>query len=229
MNLKIDLMIMKEMIPDPIIHNPFENVYSPSDDSFLILDFIRNNISQEFFDEIPIKDIKTILDLGTGTGIVAIYLEQLGIFQSQVYASDILLNAIKCAQMNEKRNNIENKIKYIHSDLFENFPNHLKNSFDIIIFNPPYLPSIERNEKKSIDHSWDGGIDGLKILFNFFSQVKMYLNLQKKCHVYYVCSSKTNLNELYKFIKEKGFKNKVLAKQHIFFEDIFLNRAVVLD
>ena len=212
---------------DPIILNPFEDVYSPSDDSFLILDFIRSNISQEIFDEIPINEIKNILDLGTGTGIVAIFLELLNLFPSQIYASDILQNAIKCAQMNEIRNNIENKINYIHSDLFESFPNHLKNSFDIIIFNPPYLPSIERIEKKSIDYAWDGGIDGLKVLSNFFSQVKLYLNLQKQSYIYYICSSKTNLDELYKLIKERGFKNKVLMNRHIFFEDIFLNRAVL--
>ena len=220
-------MNMKEKMSDPIILNPFEDVYSPSEDSYLILDFIRSNISQEIFDEIPIKEIRNILDLGTGTGIVAIFLELLNLFPSQIHASDILQNAIKCAQMNEKRNNIENKIKYIHSDLFESFPNHLKNSFDIIIFNPPYLPSIERIEKKSSDHSWDGGIDGLKVLSEFFSQVKIYLNRQKKCYVYYICSSKTNLDELYKLIKEKGFKNKVLMNRHIFFEDIFLNRAVL--
>ena len=220
-------MNMKEKMSDPIILNPFEDVYSPSDDSFLILDFIRSNISQEMFDEIPIKEIKYILDLGTGTGIVAIFLELLNLFPSQIYASDILPNAIKCAQMNEKRNNIENKINYIHSDLFESFPNHLKNSIDIVFFNPPYLPSIERIKKKSSDHAWDGGIDGLKVLSQFFSQVKVYLNRQKKCHVYYICSSKTNLDELYKLIKERGFKNKVLINRHIFFEDIFLNRAVL--
>ena len=218
---------MKEKMSDPIIYNPFEDVYSPSDDSYLILDFIRSNISQDIFDGIPIKGIKNILDLGTGTGIVAIFLELLNLSLSQIYASDILQNAIKCAQMNEKRNNIENKIKYLHSNLFESFPNHLRHSFDIIIFNPPYLPSIERIEKKSSDHTWDGGIDGLKVLSQFFSQVKDYLNLRKPSNIYYICSSKTNLGELYKFIKEKGFKNKVLMNRHIFFEDIFLNRAVL--
>jgi len=218
---------MKEKMSDPIIYNPFEDVYSPSDDSYLILDFIRSNISQDIFDGIPIKGIKNILDLGTGTGIVAIFLELLNLSLSQIYASDILQNAIKCAQMNEKRNNIENKIKYLHSNLFESFPNHLRHSFDIIIFNPPYLPSIERIEKKSSDHTWDGGIDGLKVLSQFFSQVKDYLNLRKPSYIYYICSSKTNLGELYKFIKEKGFKNKVLMNRHIFFEDIFLNRAVL--
>ena len=128
---------MKEKMSDPIIYNPFEDVYSPSDDSYLILDFIRSNISQEIFDGIPIKGIKNILDLGTGTGIVAIFLELLNLSLSQIYASDILQNAIKCAQMNEKRNYIENKIKYLHSNLFESFPNHLRHSFDIIILNPP--------------------------------------------------------------------------------------------
>jgi len=223
--MQIDVINMKEKICEPIIINPFDDVYSPSDDSYLFLDFIKSNISQEMFDEIPIKEIRNILDLGTGTGIIAIFLGLLNLFPSQIYATDILQNAIKCAQMNEKSNKIKKKIKYIQSNLFESFPNYLKNSFDIIFFNPPYLPSIKSIEKRTIDYSWDGGVDGLIVLSKFFSQVEMYLNNQKKCHIYYMCSSNTNLDELYRFLDQNGFKNEVLMKRHIFFEYIFLNRA----
>ena len=149
-------MNIKKKISDPIILNPFEDVYSPSDDSYLILDYIRTNISQEIFDEIPIKQIKNILDLGTGTGIVAIFLELLNLFPYQIYASDILQNAIECAQMNERRNNIDKKINFIHSDLFESFPDHLKNTFDIIIFNPPYvLLGIKLDDELLLNHQGD--------------------------------------------------------------------------
>ena len=103
------MIYMKKEILDPIIYNPFEDVYSPSDDSYMILDFIRENLSKEFFDEIPINTIKNILDLGTGTGIIAIFLRLLNAFSAQVYASDVLKNAIHCAQKNEKINKIENK------------------------------------------------------------------------------------------------------------------------
>ena len=218
---------MKEEIPDPIIENSFEDVYSPSDDTFMVIDFFRRSISEDLFDGLPIKEINNILDIGTGTGIIAIFIQSLNLPKLNIFASDILQNAISCAKLNEKNNNLKNNITFIHSDLFNSFPNYLKNSFEIVIFNPPYLPSIENSKFKSMDKTWDGGPEGLELLFRFFSQVKNYLNLQKKSHVYYVCSSATNLNKLYKFIEENGFDNIVLDKQHIFFEDIFLNRATL--
>ena len=60
-------------LPDPIIQCDFENVYTPSDDSYLIIDYFKRKINQNYFDGIKLSEIKKILDLGTGTGIIAIF------------------------------------------------------------------------------------------------------------------------------------------------------------
>ncbi len=69
-----------------------------------------------------------ILDIGTGTGYVAIYLAQSG---AQVDATDINQEALDCAQENAARNNVVVNIFY--SDLFEG----VQDTYDLIIFNPP--------------------------------------------------------------------------------------------
>ncbi|MCK4380730.1 MAG: methyltransferase [Candidatus Lokiarchaeota archaeon] len=219
-------------LPDPIIQCDFENVYSPSDDSYLIIDYFKRKINQNSFDGIKLSEIKKILDLGTGTGIIAIFFQLIKMenpnFNPEIYGSDILEDSIKCTKLNEEINKTNNQINLIHSDLFKSFPEKLKHSFDIIIFNPPYLPSsslIKENlNKQNIDYSWDGGLKGYELLIDFLTSAKIFLNLKKDHAIYCITSSRTNLIELNKLITNLGYKNRIVEKKHIFFEDIILNR-----
>ncbi|MFX1556837.1 MAG: HemK2/MTQ2 family protein methyltransferase [Promethearchaeota archaeon] len=218
---------------EPVIFEHNENVYLPSDDTYLIIDYFKDNIDDQYFDGIRLEKIQKLLDLGTGTGIIALFLQMikncLPKFNPMIYASDILKEAIKSAKKNQQNNKIEGKINFIQSNLFDSFPPSLKESFNIIIFNPPYLPSFQPNEKsinklRASDITWDGGKKGIEILTRFIKQVKNFLILKKESYIYYICSDKADLKQLYEFIYHEGFKNTILAKKHLFFEDIFLNR-----
>ena len=175
--------------------------------------------------------------MGTGVGYIALSFQIIKNiipkFKPKIYASDILEEAIKISKHNEKLNNFENEIEFIISDLFKSFPVNLKQSFDVIIFNPPYLPSFnfksESINSSKEDLSWDGGHYGYEIFVNFLDQAKDYLSLKKNSRIYYICSSRTDLKKLYTKIKSKGFKNKILEKRHIFLEDIFINRLEIYD
>jgi len=105
---------------------------------------------------------------------------------------------------------------------------NLKHSFNIIVFNPPYLPSsdfIKKNiNKMKIDYSWNGGIKGYEILIKFLNSAKDFLDLKAKHYIYVITSSRTNLLELNKIIEASGYRNEVVERKHFFFEDIILNR-----
>lgn len=199
----------------------------------MIIDYFRKNIDFNYFDGINIKEIKRILDMGTGCGIIAIFFQIIKTYNSnfdpEIFASDITEKAIKCAKSNERANNFEKEITFVQSDLFESFPDTLKNSFNIIVFNPPYLPSSkfidDSKDRAKIDYSWDGGKKGYEIFMRFLDNVKKFL--KKKSYIYYISSSRTNLALLDNHIIQKGFKNKILEKKHIFFEDIILNRLKI--
>lgn len=218
--------------PDPIISCDFENVYPPSDDSYLLIDYFKRVINYTHFDDINISEIKYILDLGTGSGIIAIFfqlLKNLNIyFNPKIYASDILEDAIKCAKTNEKANQINEEIIFLQSDLFSSFPGNLKHSFNVIVFNPPYLPSSQiinkDNNKTNIDYSWNGGIKGDETLIDFLKNAHLFLNLEKNHKIYCITSSRTNLLELNNTIANLGYENEIVEKRHIFFEDILLNK-----
>ncbi|MFX0075432.1 MAG: methyltransferase [Candidatus Hermodarchaeota archaeon] len=222
--------------PDPEIECLFEEVYKPSDDTYLIIDYLKKNINESYFDGIDVKKIKYILDMGTGTGIIALFLNEIKKrivnFSPTIFASDILENALKCAKLNEMKNNFEKSINFIHSNLFKNFPERLLNCFNIIIFNPPYLPSLNEYEftfgKNDQSISWDGGKRGTELFLEFVFQVQPFINSNKECYIYYISSSVSKFENISNEIAKSGFRNKVLKKKHVFFEDIILNRLELI-
>ena len=193
-----------------------------------MIDYFKKKIDKNYFDGIPLEEIENILDMGTGTGIIAIFFQLIRSynqkFNAKIFASDVLEEAIKCAKSNEKRNNIDEKIIFLQSDLFTSFPKTIKSKFNIIVFNPPYLPSSPNLQKKSIDHSWEGGLRGIEITLDFIRTVGEFINLDKPHYVYFISSSRSKLDALETEIKNLGFKIKQLEKVHKFFEDIILNR-----
>jgi HemK-related putative methylase len=217
-----------------LIENDYEDVYFPSDDSYLIIDYFNETLKSDQLGEKPLSSAYNILDLGTGTGIIAIFLALMkkknSKFKASIYASDILDHSIECAKHNAKLNSVQDKITFIRSDLFKDFNNDFSRSFDTIIFNPPYLPSINESEGNTtnLDTCWDGGKDGCEILSRFFGQVKPYLNLEHHPLIYYLISTASNVKRLKQVLYSSGFTTIELRKIHFFFEDIILNKAEII-
>jgi release factor glutamine methyltransferase len=101
-----------------------------------------------------------VLDLGTGSGIIAI---ALAYYRPDltVYGCDISLKALEVAAYNAKQNKCEH-IKWIHSNWFENIPKTINANntistvvaipikWDMIISNPPYIHSNDMHLQQSI-------------------------------------------------------------------------------
>lgn len=82
----------------------------------------------------------SVLDIGTGSGIIAIALAKL-IPDIKVIAIDIEEEILELAKENAKLNNVEEKIKFTTCDIFSQSADKLfaQNKFDLIISNPPYI------------------------------------------------------------------------------------------
>ena len=143
-----------------------EKTYPPREDSYLLARVVKQ-----------ISKGKTVLDIGTGTGIQAITAALNG--ARDVVATDINPDALKLAKENAKLNKV--KIEVIESDLFAK----VKGKFDLIIFNAPYLP----NEAPT-DPQWSGGKE---LIEKFLKEAKNHLTEGGK--IVYVFSSLTGLED----------------------------------
>ena len=85
----------------------------------------------------------SVLDLGTGSGCIAISLKKQNP-NWDVFASDISKDALEVAQRNAENllKDEPTPVSFLESDLFEEIPPNVK--FDIIVSNPPYIPSSEK-------------------------------------------------------------------------------------
>lgn len=97
------------------------------------------------------SDLK-ILDIGTGSGCIAISLA-LAMKFADVTAIDISTKAIEIGCENAQ--NLKAKVRFINNDIFHYCPPH--DSFDIIVSNPPYICEKEKNTMESnvLDHEPD--------------------------------------------------------------------------
>jgi len=122
-----------------------------------------------------------ILDLGTGSGNIAVSLAKF-INESQVTAVDISNPALDLARENARLHGVHEKIKFIQSDLFVSLKNSLPNpvGFDMIISNPPYIPSavvgrLPIDVQKEPVLALDGGVDGLDFYRRIIGESSAFL------------------------------------------------------
>ena len=108
----------------------------------------------------------TILDIGTGSGCIALALAK-ALPDSIVYATDISQLALKVAEENCRTNNISN-VRFVLSDIYDNMRNVF---FDLIVSNPPYIaPHYWKTLDKSVTEWEDkqaliADNEGLAVIF----------------------------------------------------------------
>lgn len=108
-----------------------KNVLIPRPETELIIDSVLENIHHD-------STIK-ILDLGTGSGAIAVTLAK-EIITAEIVATDICADALNIAKLNAKKHFAEDQITFKQSNWYENINDE---KFDFIISNPPYISYSE--------------------------------------------------------------------------------------
>lgn len=179
-----------------------ETVYIPAEDSYLLAD------------NLIIEPGDSVLEIGTGTGIVAMYASKI---TDDITVTDINFDAVELADHNFRQNNIEN-IEILFGNLFEPVKNR---KFDVILFNTPYLPTENGDViNDNLNYAFDGGLNGRKVIDKFLDEVKNHLNDHGKVQI--IQSSLSNNDETLRRLDELGFISEIAASEHYFFEDITL-------
>ncbi|WP_297470061.1 HemK2/MTQ2 family protein methyltransferase [Thermococcus sp.] len=177
-----------------------ENVYEPAEDTFLLAETVE------------VRPGERALDVGTGTGLIALLMAKKARY---VLGVDINPNAVELARKNARLNGIKN-VEFKVSDLFE----RVEGKFDVITFNAPYLPG---RPEEPIDFALVGGERGREVIDRFIAEVPDYLSAEGR--VYLVQSSITGIEETLKRFEDAGLSAEVVARKHVFFEDIVVVQA----
>lgn len=181
-------------------------VYEPAEDSFLLADAALKEAEPGM----------RILEIGAGSGFVSAVLRA-NVKGIRVLATEINPHAARCAKANE--------VEVIRTDLFRGLkPGNPKASFDLILFNPPYLPTSEEEKVPGwLNYAFDGGTSGRETIDRFFDAVGNYLKPGGK--VLILISSITGLESVKEKMEKLGFEVEVIRRKKISFEELMVVRG----
>lgn len=183
-----------------------EHVYEPAEDSFLLAE------------KMTVTEDDAVLDMGTGCGILAVLAAEKA---KRVLAVDINPYAIECVIKNAEMNGVKERIEFRHGDLFQ--PIKPNESFSLILFNAPYLPSEPDEERSWIGKAWAGGSNGRKVIDRFVMDAPNFLAAGGRIQL--VQSSLSNVNRTLKMFSERNLRAMVVAQVKVPFERIVLVEA----
>lgn len=197
----------KRIYFEDYVFDVWDNVYEPAEDSFL------------FAENLNVQETETVLDVGTGCGILGILAAEKA---SRVVAVEVNPYAVRCARENAKLNKVQNRICYIQSDLLTPLRDSFK--FDVILFNSPYLPVDENETASWIGRAWTGGASGRQLIDRFIVEVQSHF--KQKGRVLLMQSTLADVNETLRRFADYGMHAKVEAECALpFFEKIKLIEA----
>lgn len=180
------------------------DVYEPSDDSFLLARVVGETVQPG----------EKFLEVGCGTGIVSLAAGRAG---ASVTSTDANPHAVRLAWQNGRQNGIG--IHALETDLMENVPG----PFDVVAFNPPYLPTSDDEKVQGVlNLAFDGGPSGNDVVLKFVDQLSE-ASWAPRC-VLIIHSSLSDPAPLVDRMESLGYTSDIAADEKHFMERLTVRR-----
>ena len=175
-------------------------VYQPAEDTYLLLKVAMAEA----------RDSDRVLEVGCGSGLIS---RNLAPMVREVLATDINPFAVSVVR--------EYGIPVIRADLFRG----IKAKFDMVIFNPPYLPTSEEEKNAGwINFALDGGESGRETIKRFFLDLGPHLTPGGRAII--LLSSLTGITMVEEMAVNLGFEVRQVAVERYFFELLYVFKLV---
>ncbi|KTW31489.1 hypothetical protein T552_00132 [Pneumocystis carinii B80] len=207
------------MLPTPKLSHlrqkRFQQVYEPFEDTFILLDALE-------------QDLDLLRKNSSGSGCVSVFLQTniFGPSKSLHICTDISLQACEATLETLKINSNCTKTFYldvIHTDLIEGL--YLDNNIDLIIFNPPYVPSESKEIgiNKNLGNIWAGGIEGMEVTYRILNSIDKILCAHGL--FYLVAISRNKPEKIINFMKTQwNMQSKIVLKRNAGCEQLYVIR-----
>ena len=177
-----------------------EEVYPPAEDTYLLLKAALAEARPE----------DRAMEIGCGGGVLA---RQLSSVVQCLIATDINPHALRATRSRAS------EVPLVRADLFRG----IKERFDLILFNPPYLPfNPEERSGKWIDRALDGGESGRVTVGRFLQELEDHLLPGGRALL--LISSLTGLPEVTEMACSQGLYAEAVLCEKYFFEQLYVLR-----
>lgn len=163
--------------------------------------FLSTPVFISFLQEIDFQD-KTVLDVGTGSGLIALFAARRG---ALVTALDINPLACETARRNAEKNNLP--LRIVESDLFDNLP---PQSFDYLLINPPYFP---RDPVSAAEHAFFAG-DNFGYFEKLFSCMPAFMHrAPRRTEVWLIMSKDAHFEKIKTVAAARGICLEIVLEK----------------
>jgi release factor glutamine methyltransferase len=183
-----------------MIPTPSE-IYPPAEDTRLLL--------RVALQEARAEDMA--IEIGCGSGIIC---KELALKVKSIVATDISPDATRWVK--------SQGIEVVRADLFRG----IEARFDLVVFNPPYLPTSEEERISDwLNAALDGGTTGGDVILAFLGQLGSHLSLRGRALL--LISSLNGLEEIGEKARAEGLKVSLKATERCFFEQLHVLEVTV--
>ncbi|KAF8592060.1 S-adenosyl-L-methionine-dependent methyltransferase [Ramaria rubella] len=165
------------MIPTPDLSHltsaDYEDVYEPAEDTFILLDALEQDA---YLFQSAASTV--CLEIGSGSGCVSAFLAKILGSRSLLLCTDINVHASRCTLRTGRQNNVD--LHPVCASLAQPFLDRLRHKVDVLLFNPPYVPTVSEELQaaqagKGLEGAWAGGADGMQLTNEFLDHVERLL------------------------------------------------------
>ncbi|MCP9263919.1 MethylTransferase modifying glutamine (Q) [Dirofilaria immitis] len=162
-----------------------------------------------------------IVEIGSGSGIVSVFCQHLLHVPVLNFATDMNFKALQCTQTTAELNNVS--VEAVQCDLLSALRYQLSGMVDVLLFNPPYVPT-EQEATSDSARCWAGGPTGRSAVD------RLLLSFHKFCHqaVFYVVA--LHSNDIFNMLarNQSIFSSKILLERRCGIEHLFVLKFIKL-
>ncbi|SCV70355.1 BQ2448_1749 [Microbotryum intermedium] len=202
------------MIPTPSTSHlsklDFESVYEPAEDTFALLDALEA-------DHARLQGSQLCLEIGSGSGVVSTFLGSLLAPNSALLlTTDLSLPACLATYETPQLNSLPTPFDVLQTDLYSSLFDRLQRACDVLIFNPPYVPTsydeLEAARREGVlERAWAGGADGMQVTDRLLEIVETLLS--DRGLFYLVTIAQNKPRQIIDGLKKKGLHGEVALER----------------